>query len=29
MPGHFDPQIMKAFIKNAAEFEEIFNSHQD
>jgi putative two-component system response regulator len=29
MPGHFDPGILNAFIRNAAAFEEIFHSCQD
>jgi putative two-component system response regulator len=29
MPGHFDPHIVDAFVRNAEAFEEIFNSHQD
>jgi putative two-component system response regulator len=29
MPHHFDPIILKSFMKVAGEFDEIFNSHQD
>jgi putative two-component system response regulator len=28
-PGHFDPQILDAFIRLAPTFDEIYNSHQD
>jgi len=29
MPEHFDPKIMKAFVKVAGTFDEIYNTHQD
>lgn len=29
MPCHFDPRIINAFVRNSAEFDEIFNSYQD
>lgn len=29
MPGHFDPDVLKAFIKVAPEFDEIFKAHRD
>ncbi|KPJ97742.1 MAG: hypothetical protein AMK71_12705 [Nitrospira bacterium SG8_35_4] len=29
LPGHFAPEIINAFVRNAAAFEEIFNSCQD
>ncbi|MBI5665007.1 MAG: response regulator [Nitrospirae bacterium] len=28
-PGHFDPQVLKAFKKLAPAFKEIFRTHQD
>ncbi|MBF0345421.1 MAG: response regulator [Nitrospirae bacterium] len=29
IPQHFDPEILEAFKKASANFEEIFNTHQD
>jgi putative two-component system response regulator len=29
MPGHFDPAVLKAFIKLASVFDEIYNMQQD
>jgi putative two-component system response regulator len=29
MPGHFDPQVMDAFIRMDSQFEDIFRSCQD
>jgi putative two-component system response regulator len=29
MPGHFDPDVLGAFIKLSLTFKEIFESHQD
>ena len=28
-PGHFDPQVLKAFTEIAPVFDEIFEAHQD
>ncbi|MBI5373927.1 MAG: response regulator [Candidatus Schekmanbacteria bacterium] len=28
-PQHFDPAVLKIFIKHSSEFDEIFNTHQD
>lgn len=28
-PGHFDPNVLRAFIEVAPIFDEIFNKHQD
>lgn len=29
MPGHFDPEVLEAFVTFAPEFNEIFMQHQD
>ncbi len=29
LPAHFDPDILKAFIEIAPEFDRIFNAHKD
>lgn len=29
LPGHFDPDILKAFVEVSPVFEEIFNIHKD
>jgi response regulator RpfG family c-di-GMP phosphodiesterase len=29
MPGHFDPQVLDAFIRIAPEFDNIFATCQD
>lgn len=28
-PGHFDPDVLQAFIENSESFDQIFASHQD
>ncbi|MES2536107.1 MAG: HD domain-containing phosphohydrolase [Pseudomonadota bacterium] len=29
MPGHFDPQVLDAFIRTSERFQEIYESHAD
>jgi putative two-component system response regulator len=29
MPGHFDPDILRAFIEKAERYEEIYNTYKD